>query len=473
VALARDLQAVGHVQAQRAQHGVGHLGLVGSEEQQVAGLDVHGFLQLGVNVVLEELDDGALAGQLRVGVGVGDPGHALRAVLGGEVAQLLHVAAAPVAGALAVDGLHDAARLDGLGEHAEAAAAHDLGQVDELHAEADVRAVAAETLHGLGVLHALQREGMLDANGLEGFLHDVFHHVDDVVALDERHLDVDLCEFRLAIGAQVLVAEAAGDLVVALDAAHHEHLLELLRALRQRVELAGVRAARHDVVARALGRGVCQDRRLDFQELALVERGAHGGDHLVAQPQVGEHLGTADVQVAPLHARGLVGLDAVLDAERRGDRLVQHLDGAGEHLDFARHHVGVDRLGAALAHFAGELQHVLAAEVLGQRELLGAHAVGVDDHLRVAVAIAQVNEDEPAVVAVVPRPTGQCHLAPAIVLAQLAACCGVHAIFILEIRHCFRAPHRVLSKLQYCNAGEKRQSLGAHVTRAFHRERRV
>ena len=56
--------------------------------------------------------------------------------------------------------------------------------------------------------------------------------------VDERHLDVDLGELGLAVGAQVLVAEAARDLVVALDAADHEQLLEELRRLRQRVELA-------------------------------------------------------------------------------------------------------------------------------------------------------------------------------------------------------------------------------------------
>ena len=34
-------------------------------------------------------------------------------------------------------------------------------------------------------------------------------HVEDVVLVDERHLDVDLGELGLAIEAQVLVAEAA------------------------------------------------------------------------------------------------------------------------------------------------------------------------------------------------------------------------------------------------------------------------
>ena len=54
--------------------------------------------------------------------------------------------------------------------------------------------------------------------------------------LDEGGLDVDLGELGLAVGAEVLVAEAAGDLEVVLDAGDHEQLLVLLRRLGQGVE---------------------------------------------------------------------------------------------------------------------------------------------------------------------------------------------------------------------------------------------
>ena len=229
---------------------------------------------------------------------------------------------------------------------------------------------------------------MLDTHGLEGFLHDVFHHVDDVIALHERHLDVDLRELGLTVGTQILVAEAAGDLVVTLDAAHHQHLLELLRALRKGVELARVRTARHDVVACALGRGVREDGSFHLDEGTLVKRRAHGRDDLVAKLEVREHLGTADVEVAPLHTRGLVGLDAVFDGERRRDRFVKHLDRAGQHLDLARHHVGVNGVFAALAHLAGKLQHVFAAEVFGDRKFPGSDAVGVYNDLGVTITVA-------------------------------------------------------------------------------------
>ena len=88
--------------------------------------------------------------------------------------------------------------------------------------------------------------------------------------VDERHLDVELVELAgRPVGARVLVAEAGRDLEVAIEARHHQQLLELLRRLRQRVELARVQAARHEVVARALRRARRENRRLELEEALL------------------------------------------------------------------------------------------------------------------------------------------------------------------------------------------------------------
>ena len=95
--------------------------------------------------------------------------------------------------------------------------------------------------------------------------------LDDVVLVDEAHLDVELGELRLPVGAEVLVPVAAGDLEVPLHAGHHQQLLEQLRALRQRVPGAGREPRGHEEVARALGRRAGQRRRLDLEEAALEE----------------------------------------------------------------------------------------------------------------------------------------------------------------------------------------------------------
>ena len=65
----------------------------------------------------------------------------------------------------------------------------------------------------------------------------------DVLGVAEAHLDVELGELGLPVGPEVLVAEAAGDLEVALEAGHHQQLLEQLRRLRQRVPVTRAAAA--------------------------------------------------------------------------------------------------------------------------------------------------------------------------------------------------------------------------------------
>ena len=113
------------------------------------------------------------------------------------------------------------------------------------------------------------------ADPLEDVGQQPFVDVDHVVDVDEGHLDVELGELGLAVGARVLVAEAAGDLVVALEAGDHQQLLEQLRRLRQRVEGALLEAAGDEEVAGALRGRAGQHRRLDVEEALAVEELAH------------------------------------------------------------------------------------------------------------------------------------------------------------------------------------------------------
>src|SRR3546814_2311172 len=69
--------------------------------------------------------------------------------------------------------------------------------------------------------------------------------VEHVVLRHEAHLEVELIEFAgRAVGARILVAEAGRDLEIAVEARDHQQLLEHLGSLRQRIEFAGVDAAR-------------------------------------------------------------------------------------------------------------------------------------------------------------------------------------------------------------------------------------
>jgi hypothetical protein len=168
---------------------------------------------------------------------------------------------------LALKAFTDAVAGDRRGEHLEAGGLEQCPKVHELHREARVGLVDAVAVHGVLVGEARERRGQVV---VEHVLPDLLQHAleqrVDVLAVDERHLDVDLRELHLAVGAQVLVAEAAGDLEILLHARDHEDLLELLGRLRERVELAGVDARRHEVFARAFGRALEQRRRLDLVE---------------------------------------------------------------------------------------------------------------------------------------------------------------------------------------------------------------
>src|SRR5690606_17425528 len=73
----------------------------------------------------------------------------------------------------------------------------------------------------------------------------------DLELAEEGRLAVDLGELGLSVGTQVLVPEALDDLVVAIEAGHHEHLLEQLRRLRQREELSRMDPRGNEIVAGA------------------------------------------------------------------------------------------------------------------------------------------------------------------------------------------------------------------------------
>ena len=75
---------------------------------------------------------------------------------------------------------------------------------------------------------------------------------DDIFTVNEGHFEIELGEFGLAVGTEVFIAEAAGDLHVAFEAADHQDLFEKLRGLGEGVEGAGVHAGGDEEFACAL-----------------------------------------------------------------------------------------------------------------------------------------------------------------------------------------------------------------------------
>jgi hypothetical protein len=142
-----------------------------------------------------------------------------------------------------------------------------IGEFREFQLDAQIRLVRADSGPWPRHADARKRIRQVDVQGfLEHGADQLLHDRRDLGFGQEGGFDIDLGEFGLAVGAQILVAEALGDLVVAVEAGHHQQLLEQLRRLRQGEELAGMHARGHQVVARAFGRRLGQHRRFDVDE---------------------------------------------------------------------------------------------------------------------------------------------------------------------------------------------------------------
>ena len=157
--------------------------------------------------------------------------------------------------------------------------------------------------------------------------------------------------------------------------------------------MLGVHARRHQVIARALGRRLGQDRRLDVLESARIQMTAQRRHEMDAKPHHALHLGTAKIKVTVLELEVLVRV--LVQRERQIACGVQHLDRIGEHLELAGAHPVVDA--DAPAHAAGDAQAILVADLARCRERLC--VVRIDDDLHDTFMIAKVHEDHAAVVA--------------------------------------------------------------------------
>src|SRR3990172_6808867 len=316
------------------------------------------------------------------------------------VVELVEEAARARSGAGRRDRPDHGAGVDLPGEDAEAGAAERLGRVGDAQRVAQVGLVGAVDEHRLVERDARKRPRAENAVTGEFREHAVQHRLDrreDVLLGDEGNLEVELVELaRRAVGAAVLVAEARRDLEIAVEAGDHQKLLELLRRLRQGIELARMQPARHQEVARAFGRARGQDRRLELGEAGLGHAPADAGDDPCAQGDVAVDAIAAQIEEAVAQAdvlaRVLVAVH--LQGQRIGPR--PQLERADLQLDLAGRQARVDGFGRPPHHLAGDADDGLRTHRL---ELGEQRARNVDDALRQAVMVAQVDEQQIAVIA--------------------------------------------------------------------------
>ena len=164
----------------------------------------------------------------------------------------------------------------------------------------------------------------------------------------------------------------------------------------------------------------------------------------------------AEVEEAVLeaHVLALVRL-LVGDVDRRHLGRALHHELVGLDLDFARRQVGVDRVGRAELHLAGHGDDAFQVRLLDEAE----EAAGrVDDDLREAVVVAQVDEEDAAVVAQAEHPAGEADGLARVAGAELVAgmgAIGMHdsvfssklaAYYTILVRHATAHPGHYLKK---------------------------
>ena len=293
----------------------------------------------------------------------------------------------------------DADEADGGGvrEHAELGAARRLGRVLDLEAEAEVRLVAPVPRLRLRMGHA--REGRRHV-GADAFAPDrgahALHEREEVLLVREGHLDVELRDLLDAVGPEILVPEADRDLVVAVEPADDEQLLEDLRRLRQREEAALLEPARDDEVARALGRRLEEDRRLDVEEAVGLHFAPDGRDQAGPEPEIPLHPRPPQVDPAISEAQRLVHTFLV-ELERQRRRARDDLERVNLQLDLARGQLGVDVLGRAPDDLAFGAQDELVANLVGAPGALR-RPLRIEHELTHAARVAKVDEDEAAMI---------------------------------------------------------------------------
>jgi len=161
---------------------------------------------------------------------------------------------------------------------------------------------------------------------------------------------------------------------------------------------------------------------LELGEALLDHAPAQRGDDLAAQHDVAMQLVLAQVEEAVLEPqllrRGVV-LDMDRDGQRLGHRLHHHLGGV--ELDLAGGEPRVHRRRLARHDLAADRDHALGPHRLGDLE---DRAGDVEHHLGHAIMVAQVDEQQIAVVALALDPAGQADLLADMLRPQLAARMG-------------------------------------------------
>ena len=330
----------------------------------------------------------------------------LHSGLGGDLVQSDHLACGDPSKAFGIDGTNDAATVQSATEDLEAARREDICHVHDFIAITCVWLVRTEAIHRFLISDALEGERNVHAPAsLKHRRKKTFDDVDDVFSLNKAGFDIDLGEFRLTVGAQVFITEAAGDLEVTLETRNHEELFVLLRSLRQGKELTGAESGRDEEVACTFRRRIGEDRRLYFDEALCIEVIARCIRDLMTRANVLVHAGTTQVEIAIFKTQIFVG-KILIEVERQHCGFVQHFEFGDDDLNLTCFNVGVGRAFEPLFNLSDELDDVFIAEFMAS--FCGSWILLRTEHdLGHALTVAQVHKDNATVISCGIDPTSE------------------------------------------------------------------
>jgi hypothetical protein len=178
-------------------------------------------------------------------------------------------------------------------------------------------------------------------------------------------------------------------------------------------------------------RGRGQDRRLEFEETAVLHAAADRIDDLPALHDVPVQPLAAQIEEAVLQADVFRIFLVAENRHRQFRRRTQHLDLGRKHLDLPGRQIGIVGTRRAGAHLAVDPHHPFRAQRLGRLE---GRAVGIGHDLGQAVMVAQVDEQQAAMIADAVAPAGDAHRLANMGVAELAAGVGAIAMHVSGIR---------------------------------------
>ena len=161
--------------------------------------------------------------------------------------------------------------------------------------------------------------------------------------------------------------------------------------------------ARHQIIASAFRRSAGEDRRFNIQKAVAIQVIAQNRGDFAAQAQFVGNLVATQIQETVAQTHVLAHIGVTVELEGRGFRSVEDFQFLAQHFNLTSTHIGVDRGFGAGANPAFYLQHVLAAHLVSALEVL--FSIRVEHHLNDAIAIAQIQEDNAAVIPAPVYPT--------------------------------------------------------------------